>query len=277
MSRIVRPTVRTGLLISALLTGAGLAAAADLVGVSFFDGKLWDVNPATGLVGITQHPVSGIFYVLTTYSSALGAYLYELNVATGDVTPIVPPDVTRVFEGDLDFDPTTGILYALQDWGTTADQTNLFTIDLMSGAATIIADLEPELGDDRDYSAMAFNDQGHLYVLNTDLDQIVRIDPASGEVIARVFLSIPGQPSPTLGNCAAMAFDPVTDQLYLADGCDDGNDVLYAVDLGTGVLTELGPTSLTSGLSGMWFERTPPLFSDGFESGTTDAWSSVVP
>lgn len=294
MMRVIGLVASAGLLSTSLLLGAGLLAAADLVGVSFFDGKLWDVNPATGLctnprilrygsqaisypVGITQHPVSGDFYVLTTYGSQLGAYLYEVDIATGEVTPTVWPDVTRVFEGDLGFDPTTGVLYALQDWGTTEDQTNLFTIDLTSGAATIIADLEPSLGTDRDYSAMAFNDQGHLYVLNTDLDQIVRIDPASGDVIIRILLSVPGQPSHSLGNCAAIAFDPDTHQLYLADGCDGGNDVLYAVDLVSGVLTEMGATYLTSGLSGMWFVRTPPIFSDGFESGDVSAWSSVVP
>jgi hypothetical protein len=294
VTRIIGIVTFTGLMAIVLVLGNGRIEAADLVGLTFFDGKLVDIDPATGLcsnsrtlhygsqvirypVGLTQDPFSGSVYILTAYGSYLGAAVFVVDVSTGEVNPVVWPDVTRVFEGDVDFNPLTGVLYALQDWGATEDRTNLFTIDLTTGDAIVIADLEPGLTDDRDYSAMAFNDEGHLFVLNTALDEIVRINPASGAVISRVALSIPGLTLPSLGNCAAMDFDPGSGQLYLADGCDDGNDALYTVDPGTGVLTEIGPTYLTSGLSAMRFLRSSLIFSDDFESGSTAAWSATMP
>lgn len=294
MSCISNEVARVAALAVAVMLATASVGGTDLLGLTFFGGELVDVDPVTGLcgnarplrynnqavryaVGITQHPASGVLYMLTTYSSLLGAYVYTVDPTTGDLTPVTWPTGVQVFEGDVDFDPTTGTLYALQDSGPGGDETNLFSIDLSSGATTIIADLQPALGTDRDYSAMAFTDDGRLYLLNTDLDEIIRVDPTTGAVLSSLPLTLPGFPSPDLGNCAAMDFEPVTGQLYLADGCDAGNDALYIVDLATGVMTEMGPTSLTSGLCGMRFFRSSLLFADDFEDGTTGAWSSTVP
>jgi len=281
------------ILVISPIVAEGQAGAAELVGLSFFDGELVDVDPMTGLcdnprilrygtnvirypVGVSRDPISGELYILTAYGSLYGAYLFIVDEATGNVTPTVWPDVSQVFEGDIDFHPTSGVLYALQDAGPTGSQINLFTIDLGTGASTIIADLEPGLGGDRDYSAMAFDATGQLFLLNTDTDEIIRINPATGDVLSRVSLTLPGQPSHTFGNCAGMDFDPVSAQLFVADGCDGGNDDLYTIDTSTGMLTEIGATFLTSGLCGMEFRLLPHIFSDDFETADTTRWTRTV-
>ncbi len=272
--------IRVGAVALAVLLGhlcAGTATAAALVGMGFFDGKIYDVDETTGMctnprtchwnspttvirysTGLTQD-VDGTAYVLTTSGSYIGGYLWTVDLGTGAMTPIGDPELTRIFEGDIDIDPTTGVLYGMQDWAPDTTQTALFTLNKATGTASVIADLEPALGSERDFSAMAFNAAGELFVINNDTSELLKLDKADGSVLSRVDLSV------SLGNLGGMDFQPGTGQLYVVDGGDAGTDLVYTCNTTTGALTEVGPTYLTSGLCGLRFllPSSPPGDANG--------------
>jgi DNA-binding beta-propeller fold protein YncE len=118
---------------------------------------------------------------------------------------------------------------------------------------------------------MAFDGNGTLYVLDTDVDVLFTIDPSDASILDSVAIAS------SFGNGAGLAFHPTTGTLYLVDGGTGGTDELYTLDPGTGDLQEVGPLGLEDGLSGLTFLEPPPFFADGFESGNLSRWSDVVP
>ncbi len=231
-----------------------LAPAAELLGTDF-DGLLYDVSFLTGtasnprdtgigaLSGIAMSPSGEMF----GYDAATNI-LFQINMMTGSSTPVgfMGLDVT---EGDLDFQPGTGILYGVQTQG--ADR--LFTIDLATGLASVVGTIAASA----DISAMAFRDDGTLFALDTLNETLHTLDPATGGILTTVALSTP------LGSAAGMDFDPVTGWLVVADGGYNtqgnptGTNMLYSVDIPTGILIPHGPTGLAFGLSGLEFVPEP--------------------
>ena len=219
---------------------------------------LYDINPLTGiatnprdtgienLAGISFSP-NGVLYGLTTFGVlAPPNSLFTIEPGTGASTLIGPTGLSSIFEGDLDFDPQSGILYAIQSV-PTGPQRDLFTINTETGAATTVG----SISDSGDLSAMAFSDSGTLYVLDTATELLLTVDPSTASLLTSVPLSL------SLGPTAGMDFDPDTGELYVADGSTDGTNSLYTLDITTGELTLIGSTGLTSGLSGLEFVPEP--------------------
>ncbi len=237
------------------------AAGAGLIGDVFTTGTLYDVNPQTGatsnprttgltnLAGIAFSP-SGELYGLTARLGEPSAQsLYQINPTTGAATLIGPTGLTNLFEGDLGFDRTTGILYGVQEIPATGGR-ELFTMNTSTGAATIIGSVE-QFGD---LSGLAFDKSGRLFILDDDnvngISQLLEVNKSTAAIISSVDLSL------KLGPILGMDFNPSTGVLYVADGSGpetSGTNSLYTLDTTTGKLALIGNTGLSTGLAGLAF------------------------
>lgn len=228
----------------------------DLLGISR-DGGLYDVDQLTGVatgllpiyidstVGIATSPVDGFLYTVADYTAFFPNTLLRIDLAR-ETTRVVgatglPNGIT---EGDLDFDPTTGVLYGLSTRVPGSNTRQLFTLDTDTGAATVVATI-PSFGD---LSAMAFNADGDLYVLDTMMgfENLMMVDKATGAILSQVTAG-------EVGENAGMDFHPETGELFVVGGGFPGIGRLYNLDTDTGSLTMIGSTGLADGLAGLEF------------------------
>jgi DNA-binding beta-propeller fold protein YncE len=242
-------------LVIALALLPGAARAGSLIGNSF-DGTLYNVNPATGaatdprstglinLAGIATRSDGALFGLTAVGGSPEANALFRIDPTSGTATLVGPTGLSEIIEGDLAFNHTTGTLYGIQEVNTTVTR-GLFTIDPATGAATIVGDINAP-NPNSDLSGMAFDSSGRLFVLDT-AGSLLRVDPATAQVISSVNLSIP------LGTTAGLTFDPTTGVAYVADGGTGGTNSLYTLDVTTGALTLVGSTGLSNGLAGLAF------------------------
>jgi DNA-binding beta-propeller fold protein YncE len=247
MKRPQKMLVR-GLALGIALSLVAATQAAMLVGNNF-GGVLYDINEATGaatnprstgipnLVDVAFGP-DGTLYGLTTVTSDS---LYKFNPTTGTPTLVGSTGLSNIFEGDLAFQPGTGVLFGVQD---VPSAHRLFTIDVTTGTATIVGNVSGSPGD---LSGMAFAPNGTLYMLDTSAGSLLAVNPGTGNVLSSVSLST------HLGDVAGFEFDPVTGVAYVADGHTSGTGQLYTLNLATGGLTAVGPTGATDGLAGLAF------------------------
>jgi Ca2+-binding RTX toxin-like protein len=227
-----------------------------LVGNSY-SGRLYDVNPATGqasnprfigrFIDVTYSPDAKL-YGLTLTGGGSGSLfpntIYEIDPILGTTTQIYPTPLVNVKEGDLDFDPTTGLMYGVQI-GSVFPQ--LFVIDVNNKTSNVIGNVGNTI---RDLSALAFDKTGTLYALDTTNEQLLTLDKSSGAIQAIASLNI------KLGSVAGMDFDPATGKLWVADGdsvAGFGTNRLYTLDPTSGTLTEIGALGVSDGLAGLEF------------------------
>lgn len=250
---------------------AGGAAHASFLGVAFrdpsFSGNttLYDVDDATGmasnprttgatnLLGVSFGPSGSLFALTDDFGDVngqdAGSSLLTIDPSDG-ATSVVGSLGREVFEGDLDFDPTSGALYGVSSQNNTS---SLFTIDPSTGDANDIGATPAG-----DASAMAFDDDGGLWVLDTTFppqsDAILyELDPATGDELDSVSLGM------VLGTVAGMDFSP-SGELFIADGDFNGTDNLWTADTTTGELSLVGSTGLEGdfgGLSGLEYVPSP--------------------
>src|SRR5215469_3863936 len=222
----------------AALLGTGFCSSgwAALIG-NDFNGILYDVNQTTGaatnprptgisnLAGIAFNS-SGVLYGIAM--QAQSESLYRINPVTGASTLIGTSSVFNPFtdsfvEGDLRFDPVSGTLFGVEYESVpfSAPVPKGFTINSGTGVISNLFNL-PCFNNSCivDYSALAINSGGQLYVLDTaSLDPFGHLIAGSGNPFTttlNVNLSVP------LGDLAGMDFDPTTDILYVADGGTGG-------------------------------------------------------
>ena len=281
----------------ALALCAATASQAQMYGIMFRTGGqtsglnpiLYDVDPATGAatnprnvnvndcVGITIDPATGVMYGLTDQfgrinnQSGTGGknLLFSINPATGLATGIGrldPSGVFQEFEGDIAFNPTTGVL-----WGVSTSQNGaaIYTVNKATGLATQVSSyLAPNI----DISALAFDAVGGMYLLDTRYPTapgpaiLVKVDPTTGAALQTWTTTTP------LGTCAGMAFGP-GGVLYVADGDTGGTNNLYSFDFAAGGLVTVGPTGAAGGtykgLAGLVYNA-PPCPPDLDHSGGVD-------
>lgn len=252
-------TVRIGVvcsLASVLIFKASVVFALPLLG-NAGTGQIYDVNTSTGaatnprptgidfLVGISLGP-DGNLYGLTTFASSPANSLVRINQNTGAFVTVGSTGLSSIFEGDIEFDPATGTCYGLV-YAPGDGSSHLFTINRTTGTATFVGPVNAPASD---LSAMAFAPNGNLYVLDTEHDQLLRVNPATAAVITSVNISTP------LGFVAGMDFDPSTGVLYVADGSTLGTNSLYTMNPVTGAMTLIGPT-VQGGLAGLTFVPEP--------------------
>jgi hypothetical protein len=264
----------------ALLVLAPLTASAQtqLVGVEFRDGgfaenaRLFDIDPATGAAtnprftgadvvsDIAQGP-DGLLYAFNDDFGVVnglpaGSNLFTINPVAAETTVIGDTGLS-LNEGGLEFD-ASGTLYGVTSQNGAS---SLFTIDTTTGVGTTVGafaqnGMPVEL---TDASAMAFDDAGTLYVLDTTSvfpsvqSFLYTLDPATANITSVVELDR------ALGTTAGLAFESDTGELLLADGDFNGTNELFSVDLTTGVLALRGTTvpGTFGGLSGLEFAVVP--------------------
>ena len=222
-----------------------------------FNGYLYDVDLATGAATNQRYTYlgdtaglafdqTGVLYALTADSASDPNALYQVDPTSGFPMARIGDTGLTITEGELDFDPTTGVLYGLQD---TTSGLQLFRVNLTTGAGTLVGQVVATVAGE-DLSAMAFDGTGACYVLDTGNDQLFEVDKATAAVLSTTPLGI------DLGGGAGMAFSPETGDLYVVDGSDGttaGTNTLYTYFPQAGSLVPVGPTGFVNGLSELEF------------------------
>src|SRR5947209_3563457 len=216
---------------------AGWSARGNVLGITFDNSSLVDVNPATGApsnpratgitdpVGIAFSPGRTLYTVTAFRGGSTGNSLYTINPTTGASNRIGSTGLASVIEGDVAFSPS-GILYGLES--SSASGYQMFTVNTSTGAATIVGTLAIP---NAEFSAMTFTPAGTLYVLentsnssNGAVGALLTVNPANGATLSSVPLSR------TLGFTDGMYFDPSTGNLIVADGGSSANNDLFSLN-----------------------------------------------
>lgn len=117
---------------------------------------------------------------------------YTVDAATGAASPIGAIGFERV--SGMDFDPTTGVLYAVGERGDGSDVPVLITINLATGAGTEVATLNggaPHFFGDA-YTDISFRSDGALYAYLEPGDGLGTIDVVTGALSQLGFTSATG-------------------------------------------------------------------------------------
>jgi hypothetical protein len=246
-----------------------------LVGVTWDHGgaeRLCFVDTASGtatpfsatriekILGIAWDNARQTLYGTTTHLSSPAKRLVKIDPLTGATLSqhgIGIEGLAQVAEGDVAVQPSTGLVFCLRSGGGVqvwdpGTETLSYAFQLPTPAAF------------NDYSTLAFNAAGDLFTIDpnsftndpTGIPQLHRIDPLDGTILSTVSLSAP------LGVVMGMTFHPETNDAFVADSCDAepnvGPDIcdgftLYRLNVTTGQLTAVGPTSVGFGLCGLTF------------------------
>lgn len=207
---------------------------------------LWDVNPTTGAVS-NPRPIntapnrgpnsmdfapSGTLYAISHGSGGWPAsgMLFSINPLNGAPTWIANLTQFVGTEGDIAFDPTTGVLYALDGLGL------LFTINTSNGVCTTVGNLPQDLPGGADYSGVGFDEFGQMYAWSQFGSVLRRVDKTNGAIQATVPLSpFPG------GSVGDVVFDRGSGRCFLAGDMPGG--FLSSCNPGTGLVTPIGSTA----------------------------------
>ncbi|MCI4671585.1 MAG: T9SS type A sorting domain-containing protein [Bacteroidia bacterium] len=173
----------------------------------------------------------GAFFTLDNATDQL----YAINTTNGTATPVGSP--TGVLQPNqfwlgMAFDPTTSTMYATTGFGGFFPI--LYTIDIASGAATIVDTLR---GVDALPLWLACDNNGNLYAGETLNDNLVSINKTTAEVTNIGYLGT----EIFFVDVQDADFDPITNQLYMVSaGQNDTRSLLSAVDVTTGLSVPIG-------------------------------------
>jgi hypothetical protein len=265
-------------LLVAVLTAPGEAVAQKWL-ISGANGTLWDYTQGSGAAvnsraitpGFGTSTVTGIDFAadgtLFLMTSFADNRLYKVNPATGASTLVGSTGLPSVIEGDIGFDPTSGVLYGLYN-GNNPVGNQFFTLNTSTGAATVIGTVA---GDDP--SGLAFDNSGQLWVINsnvntTHIPTLLKVNKSNGNVLSTQSTGINlGTGHPLLG----ADFNPTNNQLYFA--MDNGS--FYSEDTVTGLATLVDSHGVTNA-TGLAFvtpePATPVVLLSG---GAVVLWSIV--
>jgi hypothetical protein len=263
-------------LLVAVLTAPGEAVAQKWL-ISGASGTLWDYTQGSGAAvnsraitpGFGNSVVTGIdfapdgtLFLLTSFSDNR---LYKVNPATGASSLVGPTGLSTIIEGDIGFDPTSGVLYGLYN---NSGGNQLFTLNTSTGAATALGAVASD-----DPSGLAFDNSGQLWVIDshvntTHIPTLLKVNKSNGSVLSSQSTGINlGTGHPLLG----ADFNPTTNQLYFA--MDNGN--FYSEDTVTGLATLVDSHGVTNatGLAFVTPEPTTPIVL--LSGGAVVLWSIV--
>jgi hypothetical protein len=212
--------------------------------------------------GIAIHPTSGIMYASDT------EYLHRIDKSTGVATQIGL--FGSVVIRDLAFD-NLGQLYGITgNQGSNAH--SLHSINIASGSATFLLSLSGIAGHGIAHDT---ENPGTLYHLAVEtLFQLESYVFEKVDLATTVVTAIALSGDAIVGRPLALEFDQIDEVFRFFD--DTGR--YYSVDR-DGLVSAVGTQNPTL-YSGLGYDPVTfpsSLFTDGFESGDTDAWSDVTP
>ena len=234
---------------------AGAQATCQLLGIepaTTTSSTLWDISTSTGAASnprtVSAFPhrspscidfaPNGVLYGVSLGGIGVpqSGILFTINPASGACTFVANLSQYVNVEGDIAFDPTTGILYAVDGGGP------LTTINTSTGVCTLVGVLPADLPGGCDYSGLGFDSHGQLYVWSQFGSVLRKVDKTNGTIQSTVPLApFPG------GGVGDLMFDPGTDTCFLGGNSSGG--VLSTVNPITGVVTPIGSTAP---LAGVW-------------------------
>jgi hypothetical protein len=245
MNRIILPALSV-----VFLCLSGQLAFGNLFGVDFDSGMLFSVSPVNasltpvGFAGSSfaeiQFAPNGSLYGLT---AAPTPSLYTINPTTAAVSLIGPLGLSD-FEGGLAFAPNGS---AFGTNGDNASNPQLFSLNLSTGTATVIATIS---GGVHDINGLAYRGDGKLIGLDRVSNSLLVIDPTTG--ISSLLAAVPS----TVGGLGGMTvLGGVGYYNTAGPGASiPGSNNLYSFNLFTGASTLVGSFASTisdSGLSGL--------------------------
>ena len=263
-----------------LLTAVASAQTCGLLAIDIATtttSTLWDISPTTGAASnprtVSGFPhkaphciafsPAGVLYGVSLggIGSPASGMLFQVNPTTGAATFVANLTQYINVEGDIAFDPTTGILYAVDGGGP------MFTIDTSTGVCTSLGSLPADLPGGCDYSACAFDSSGQMYVWSQFGSVLRKVDKTNAAIQGTVPLApFPG------GAVGGMSFDPGTGRLFL--GGNPSGGLLTSVSTTTGVVTPIGATTPMAGVYGMAFNPNNCARAVQHGNGCTSAFAS---
>lgn len=150
------------------------------VGLDLFSFSVSDGERRSSASVVAVEVLHTPFYAITRGSSATQSILQRVGTR-GEVTEIGPTGHALI---TLKFDPTDGTLYAVtrgQDFEGTCNNC-LVTLDLETGAATVVAPLMVGASSHGPVPSIAFLSDGTLYGFSEGSDDMVKIDKETGTV-----------------------------------------------------------------------------------------------
>lgn len=252
-----RPALASALL--ALLFAPLAKAQCTLVGVasdtpsSTTTTRLWDIDQTNGaatnprvvstapnrsVTAIAFSPSGTLYGVSAGQPSDVPSSGKLYTIALSGTATLVGTMTQFIHtEGDIAFDPTTGLLYAVDGVGA------LFRIDTTNASCAAVGNLPLDLPGGADYSGLAFDSTGQLFVWSTFGQVVRKVNKTNGQIQSTVSLS-----SSAGGAIGGMAFDPASGIAYIAGG-SGGAAQLSSVDTTSGTRTAIGPLT---GMNGVW-------------------------
>ncbi|MGH7288768.1 MAG: hypothetical protein ACREI8_12190 [Myxococcota bacterium] len=182
---------------------------------------------ALGGLGVARDAAAVPVLYGAAYSGPDGlSTFYSVDATTGAATAIGAIGFERV--SGMDFDPGTGVLYAVAERDDGSDVAVLITLDLATGAGTEVAALNGgathSFGDT--YSDISFRSDGTLFAYLEAGDGLGTIDVATGALSELGFTGVE-----CCGNGIAFSSGDVLHQA--------NEDALQTLDQGTGAATLL--------------------------------------
>gem|GEM_PF-1144907 len=250
-------TFLTVALVALALSGAKASRASELVGIDRTSGVLYSVNSSNaavttiGSTGVAGEAGFGDIQFSpdgTLYGFTLGpaATLYKINPETAAAAAVGRLGVST-YEGGLAFSPN-GTAYGLNARGASSDE--LFTINLKTGASTVIADINAS---SFDVNGLLYRSDGKLIGIEDFSNSLVVIDPHTGDVTTLASLPF------TVGVVGGMTM--YNGEAYFSTGYDPGavglpfgTDSLYSFNPYTGAYSLMGsfsPSFTDSGINGI--------------------------
>ena len=203
---------------------------------------------------MTVNPVTGEIYVVDWYSNQL--------FAIDPVTFAVTPEDIGDSLWDLSIDASGSTLY-IADRGT--DEVHVVNVSDLSVVTSV------PVGDDP-WGLDLMPDDTFLFVANEDSHDVTVIDAHTNTVAGTIPLASDADPRDV-----DISEDGST--AYVPSGAIAGDDSVYVID--TSLFAVVDTISMAPGSNPNVVAVAPEfglgIFSDGFESGDTTAWSNTAP
>lgn len=164
-------------------------------------------------------PARADIRLLGTEKAGTSSTLVELDLDTGQVVDRIG-DIGYKVNG-LTYDPTTSTLFATTSSGSAVSPSSLITIDMDTGAGTLVGDTGDLV------NLPTVTSAGELYAWTEDYDVLIQLDKATGE---RTYPAGTTEYLTSFGH--GMAFDS-SDTLWLFNG----DSMAYTIDTSIGEAT----------------------------------------